>query len=249
MGELLNDLRELDENLDRYYHLARDELMYRTSYAIVRLRSEDQREQFLKKSRTGLLTKLWYKLCTCCSPFKLHNQHISCEPAPPPKDIIWQNLESPYLRSWMKRILSYVVAFVLVVVGSMGTLYLTISQEGTLLSNITASLLVQLSNIVLVEFLERSASAEHDITYTSAKISLTFKLTFFQFLNVTLMPFIIFAYRVFYERSGSEAESRALNEMTTSIVFIYLGNLLKPLLMVFSIERLLAWWHQRRALK
>jgi hypothetical protein len=49
MGTLLNELREIDENLDQYYHLARNDMLYRTSYVIVRLRSEDQRDQLLKK--------------------------------------------------------------------------------------------------------------------------------------------------------------------------------------------------------
>lgn len=249
MGTLLNELREIDENLDQYYHLARNDMLYRTSYVIVRLRSEDQRDQLLKKSNIGLATKLAYKLCTCCSPLKLHDQHISAVAAPPPKDLIWQNLESSYCAAWVKSIISYFVAFVLVLVSSFGAVYLSTHQQETFLANIGVSLLIQFTNIVIMEFLEWSASVEDDITHTAAKISLTFKLTFFQFLNITFMPFIIFAYRVFYQESGTVEEKQALTEMTTSVVFIYLGNLLKPLLAVFSIERLMHWWRKRSALK
>lgn len=177
--------------------------MYRTSYVVVKMGSEDQAKQFLKKIDIGLFTKLWYKMCTCCSPLKLHSQHISAVAAPPPKDIIWQNLEAPYLRTWLKRLMSYLIAFSLVVIASFGSLYLLTRETVDFWENVGGSLLIQLTNLILVEFLEWSATFEDDLTHTNAKISLTFKLTFFQFLNVTLMPFVVFAYRVFYQQSGT----------------------------------------------
>jgi hypothetical protein len=50
-------------------------------------------------------------------------------PAPPPKDIIWQNLEMPYIRTLLKRALSNFVSLLLVIFSSMGTLYLTTHQD------------------------------------------------------------------------------------------------------------------------
>jgi hypothetical protein len=63
------------------------------------------------------------------------------------------------------------------------------------------------------------------------------------------MPFLIFAYRVFIWDAQSDHEEVALTEMTTSIVFIFGGNLIKPFLMVFSIERFIMYVKKRRAMK
>lgn len=83
---------ETDEKLSEYYRLSKDDLKFRTQYVIVRLMSEESRDAFIKKTRMGFIKSTFFRICGCCSPFQLHNQHIRVIPAPPPKDIFWQNL-------------------------------------------------------------------------------------------------------------------------------------------------------------
>lgn len=102
------------------------------------------------------------------------------------------------MRTRVLRYLSICVSFFTIIAMTYGTLYLS-TFKGQFYEMIGASLLIQLSNILIFEYLERSSSVEDHLTHTNTKKSLTIRLTLFQFINITLMPFIIFAYQVLYE--------------------------------------------------
>ena len=67
-------------------------------------------------------------------------------------------------------------------------------------------------------------------------MSLVKKITFFMFVNISLMPYAIFI----YGKIDKEIAIKASKEyLALQIFIISIGNLFKPLLTFFSVERVL----------
>lgn len=56
----------------------------RLDLAFLTFPSPAVRDQFLQKYQTGVLGRLFYKFCTCCSGTAIKGQHVSVFPGPDP---------------------------------------------------------------------------------------------------------------------------------------------------------------------
>ncbi len=54
----------------------------RLDFVFVTFKDEETRDIFLKKHEKGILGRLFYKFCTCCSSTAIHGQHINVFPGP-----------------------------------------------------------------------------------------------------------------------------------------------------------------------
>jgi hypothetical protein len=75
------------------------------------------RNHALTTHSSSLPSKLWYKLFPCCSPSRIRDHHITVLPAMAPDDILWENLENPYLTTKATRVLSFIICAVMLAFG------------------------------------------------------------------------------------------------------------------------------------
>ena len=91
----------------------------RLDFVFVTFQRESDKEIFLAKYETGILRRLWFKLCCCCSPTSINGQHINIFPAPDPEDIDWLSLEANYWTKKAHRMACYYMCSAILVFGVM----------------------------------------------------------------------------------------------------------------------------------
>lgn len=77
------------------------------------------------------------------------------------------------------------------------------SFSSSVLVGIALGGVMQINNYIIVEFMNYSISAEHYWTHTETKVCQVNRLTFFLFLNITILPFILYMYGILEDRDSN----------------------------------------------
>ena len=221
--------------------------------AIVTFDTIKDKEKSLKKLPNNLIKytirfflNLFYYLSYYCKKRKNRDieylkRNINYDSAPNPEDILFQNLETTtferILRTLLFFFISIIICFVsLIIVGGLYRAQELLDENEEhrfylYFLSIIISLILEIIDFVLGEFLEYLTKNERQITYTNFHLSYSIKLTISSSLNSALVPFlseIIFT------------KSKRYEVLIGNLFIEFLFNsFLTPIFMVFNFSFLL----------
>jgi hypothetical protein len=220
----------------------------RLDFVFVTFREEQSRDKFLKEYGRGLLGRLFFKFCTCCSPTALQGQHVSVWGGPDAEDIDWLQLEAGYWEKKAHRFACYYMSFAILIFGALLQYEISTFPADSLMVSVGKNLVVLVGNFLVVNLLEFTTFQveKHELN-TNKVLSLIRKLTFFVFLNLSMSPLSIYLYQQF-AAAAPPPNDTPFDELALSVLIITIGNISKPLTEYLNIGRLLkrlSFWYQR----
>jgi hypothetical protein len=115
--------------------------------------------------------------------------------------------------------------------------------------SIIKSAVVFVVNFFIINLLEYTTFEveKHEIN-TNKILSLVRKLTFFIFLNLSMSPIIVYVYSQYLDSAANTGPTSALDNLGFSVLVICIGNVFKPVLEYFNVERITRYVGYRREL-
>lgn len=157
-----------------------------------------------------------------------------------PADIIWANLENPYLGTKIRRLLSIFVCITLLIFSTATQYLLTqLSMQNSLVGPLVKSGVVLVLNFLIVTLMDYSTEhMEHYESHTARHLTLVQKMTTFLFINITFPPLIGYYFSLEKSQEDESVKNAIFSNFCFSVLVLALGNLSKPFPLWFSVERL-----------
>ncbi|EGR31666.1 hypothetical protein IMG5_104880 [Ichthyophthirius multifiliis] len=205
----------------------------RTSFVFVTFEKQDECQEIIQK-----YIKYWYSI----QNFNFQNQKIKLLRAPEPLDIIWENLEIGIKEKIKRRIIT--TLFLLSIISKYQKILLEdITDEETnityivnnlnlYLLSVTFSCIVLVINVIMLIIVKKFAAFEKYSTFTLQNISVATRLTWYQFINTSIVPIVTFMLFLKGKSNQTYVKYLAQNQF-----FIYIGNFIfSPFFTVWEIE-------------
>ncbi|KAL4499791.1 hypothetical protein ABPG72_017331 [Tetrahymena utriculariae] len=189
-----------------------------------------------------------------------------------PLDIIWENLETPYKTKLLRRSIFLLLALLLTT-GSLVAVSQVSQWQKSLIKqknegqisekdfkdsitsyalSIFCTAIVATINSLLTIIISLFSKYEKHNTFTSTSVSVSQKLSWIQFINTALVPFVILLILSPSENLQDQNDQEFLQYVIQNIFFIFIGNaIFVPLVTIYEPEylwkKIYRWWVVRNA--
>ncbi|EAR87740.2 B-box zinc finger protein (macronuclear) [Tetrahymena thermophila SB210] len=189
-----------------------------------------------------------------------------------PLDIIWENLETPYRTKLLRRSIFLLMALLLttgslVAVSSVSQWQKSLIKEknegqitekdfkdsmASYALSVFCTVIVATINSLLTIIITLFSKYEKHNTFTSTSVSVSLRLSWIQFINTALVPFVILLILSPSENLQDQNDQEFLQYVIQNIFFIFIGNaIFVPLVTMYEPEylwkKIYRWWVVRNA--